>query len=136
VFILPHFSSRTFPSLICLPHFFSTLFLPQFSFCTFSAALFLQKCCTFSTAIFMPHFSCNNFSLSIIPTQITFHKNRHSMIFKCVLNERPLSLIYNLCSFLKGLPYLLTILTHFLCFRDNPLLITCPLSNFSINFII
>jgi hypothetical protein len=104
---LPHFFYRDFSAALFLPHFsadfsaafFFALFLPHF-FCrdfsvalffyhTFSATLFLPHffffCySTFSATLFLPHFFCCKFSLSIIPTQITFHKNRYSMIFKCV----------------------------------------------------
>jgi hypothetical protein len=86
---------RDFSAALFLPHFSAALFLPHFFCRTFSAALFLlflflpHFFCriflshTFSAALFLPHFSCCNFSLSIIPSQITFHKNRYSMIFKC-----------------------------------------------------
>jgi hypothetical protein len=73
---LPHFFCHDFSATLFLPHFFCT-----FSAHTFSTALFLPH--FFCHALFLPHFFCCKFSLSIIPAQITFHKNRYSMIFKC-----------------------------------------------------
>jgi hypothetical protein len=81
---------RDFSVVIFLSHFFcrnfsAALFLPQLFYRDFSAALFLSQFSyrTFSATLFLPHFCCYNFSLSIIHAQITFHKNRYSMIFKC-----------------------------------------------------
>jgi hypothetical protein len=75
-------SCRTFFVAIFLLHFFCRDF-----FChTFSTAIFLLYFCfhSFPASLFLPHFFCCKFSLSIIPAQITFQKNRYSMIFNCV----------------------------------------------------
>jgi hypothetical protein len=85
---LSHFLYRTFSAAIFLSQFFVTLFLLRFSYRTFLPQFSYH---TFSTALFPPHFFCCNFSLSIILAQITFHKNRYSMM---QLNERALPLIY------------------------------------------
>jgi hypothetical protein len=81
-----HFFCRDFSAAIFLPRFFCrTIFLSHFFCRDFSAAFFLSALFLphFFCHTFLPHFFCCNFSLSIIPAQITFHKNRYSMIFKC-----------------------------------------------------
>jgi hypothetical protein len=81
-FFLPHFSVCDFSAAIFLPRFFChTFFCRDFSAAFFSATHF--SAALFLPHFYLPHFFCCNFSLSIIPAQITFHKNRYSMIFKC-----------------------------------------------------
>jgi hypothetical protein len=84
------------PRIHCHDFSAALFLLLRFFYHTFLATLFLLQFFypTFSVALFLPHFFCCNFSLSIIRAQITFHKNRYSMIFKCDLNERPFPLIY------------------------------------------
>ena len=76
-------SSKNIPQTRCV---ISLINRPQPCCChDFSIAIFLLNffCHGFPAAPFMSHFFYCKFSLSITLAQITFQKNRYSMIFKC-----------------------------------------------------